>query len=115
MRVSWFQGVPDGCQNAIPRDTLQILQRTVVPGPGYLMTRHGPCVLPLVREAEQCVLGQNLDKEYAGITGTPALTKATVFLAYGITSASLNRNKNEKTFQYDTRMSSDKSCGKREF
>lgn len=42
-----------------------------------------PYILPSVREAEKQVLQANLDKEYAGITGVPAFTKAAAVLAYG--------------------------------
>ena len=35
-----------------------------------------PYVLPSVKEAEMKVINGNMDKEYAGITGVPAFTKA---------------------------------------
>lgn len=40
-----------------------------------------------MREAEKQVLQANLDKEYAGITGVPAFTKAAAVLAYGPNSS----------------------------
>ena len=46
-----------------------------------------PYVLPSVKTAEQKVVQQNLDKEYAGITGVPDFTKAAAQLAYGQDSA----------------------------
>lgn len=42
-----------------------------------------PYVLPSVKSAERKVVDSNLDKEYAGITGVPAFTKAAAVLAYG--------------------------------
>ncbi|KAL8726844.1 MAG: hypothetical protein Q9166_006460 [cf. Caloplaca sp. 2 TL-2023] len=41
-----------------------------------------PYVLPSVKSAEKKVVDSNLDKEYAGITGVPAFTKAAAVLAY---------------------------------
>lgn len=52
-----------------------------------------PYVLPSVKEAEQKVLQQNLDKEYAGITGVPDFTKAAALLAYGTDSAPLKEGR----------------------
>jgi aspartate aminotransferase len=46
-----------------------------------------PYVLPSVKQAEKKLMEQNLDKEYAGITGVPAFTKAALELAYGPDSA----------------------------
>lgn len=45
-----------------------------------------------MREAEQRILGRDLDKEYAGITGVPAFTKAAALLAYGADSAPLKQD-----------------------
>lgn len=45
-----------------------------------------PYVLPSVRAAEEKVVSSKLDKEYAGITGIPAFTKAAAILAYGADS-----------------------------
>lgn len=45
-----------------------------------------PYVLPSVRSAEEKVISSKLDKEYAGITGVPSFTKASVVLAYGADS-----------------------------
>ncbi|KAF2708531.1 hypothetical protein K504DRAFT_435093 [Pleomassaria siparia CBS 279.74] len=42
-----------------------------------------PFVLPSVRQAEKKIVEASLDKEYAGITGVPAFTKAALKLAYG--------------------------------
>lgn len=43
-----------------------------------------------MRAAEKRVLGKSLDKEYAGITGIPAFTKAATTLAYGADSPVLD-------------------------
>ena len=40
-----------------------------------------------MREAEQKIVNASLDKEYAGITGVPNFTKASLRLAYGADSA----------------------------
>ncbi|KAI8994952.1 aspartate aminotransferase [Pilobolus umbonatus] len=42
-----------------------------------------PYVLTSVRKAEKIIMDNNIDKEYAGITGVPAFTKAAGLLAYG--------------------------------
>lgn len=42
-----------------------------------------------MRAAEQKVVNSNLDKEYAGITGVPAFTKAAAELAYGPDSSAI--------------------------
>lgn len=52
-----------------------------------------PYVLPSVKTAEQKVVEQNLDKEYAGITGVPAFTQAAAKLAYGSDSAPLKEGR----------------------
>jgi aspartate aminotransferase len=46
--------------------------------------------LPSVRAAEKRILEKSLDKEYAGITGVPAFTKAAAVLAYGVDSPVLD-------------------------
>ncbi|KAK8040197.1 hypothetical protein PG993_008608 [Apiospora rasikravindrae] len=50
-----------------------------------------PYVLPSVRAAEQKVVSNNLNKEYAGITGVPEFTKSAAVLAYGKDSSALDR------------------------
>ena len=52
-----------------------------------------PYVLPSVKQAEQKVMQQNLDKEYAGITGVPDFTKAAALLGYGANSAPLKEGR----------------------
>ncbi|ERS97627.1 hypothetical protein HMPREF1624_05798 [Sporothrix schenckii ATCC 58251] len=50
-----------------------------------------PYVLPSVRTAEDKVIAQRLNKEYAGITGLPDFTKGAAELAYGADSPALGR------------------------
>ncbi|OAA56144.1 aspartate aminotransferase [Niveomyces insectorum RCEF 264] len=50
-----------------------------------------PYVLPSVREAEDKIIAQRLNKEYAGITGLPEFTKGAAELAYGTDSPAIGR------------------------
>ncbi|KFG81733.1 putative aspartate aminotransferase [Metarhizium anisopliae] len=50
-----------------------------------------PYVLPSVREAEQKVIDDNLNKEYAGITGVAEFPALAAKLAYGADSSVLDR------------------------
>ena len=50
-------------------------------------------MLPSVRTAEQKVVESKLDKEYAGITGVPAFTKAAAVLAYGENSSAIKEDR----------------------
>ena len=52
-----------------------------------------PYVLPSVRTAEKEVIDASLDKEYAGITGVPAFTKAAALLAYGPDSVPIKEDR----------------------
>ncbi|KAL4946995.1 pyridoxal phosphate-dependent transferase [Aspergillus filifer] len=52
-----------------------------------------PFVLPSVRAAEDKVVASRFDKEYAGITGIPAFTKAAAQLAYGADSPVLKEDR----------------------
>ncbi|CAI6252860.1 unnamed protein product [Periconia digitata] len=52
-----------------------------------------PFVLPSVKQAEKQIVESNLDKEYAGITGVPAFTKAALQLAYGPDSAPIKEDR----------------------
>ncbi|KAI9666969.1 MAG: aspartate transaminase aat1 [Alyxoria varia] len=52
-----------------------------------------PYVLPSVRAAEKKVVDSASDKEYAGITGVPAFTKAAANLAYGPDSAPIKEDR----------------------
>ncbi|KAF3905843.1 hypothetical protein AA313_de0207219 [Arthrobotrys entomopaga] len=63
-------------------------------GVGAYRDDHGkPYVLPSVRAAEKKIFDQGVDKEYAGITGVPAFTKAAAILAYGNDSAPVKENR----------------------
>lgn len=50
-----------------------------------------PYVLPSVRTAEQQVIENRMNKEYAGITGVPEFVGAATKLAYGVDSPALDR------------------------
>ena len=52
-----------------------------------------PYVLPSVRTAEEKVVDSQMDKEYAGITGVPAFTKAAAILAYGRDSTPIKEDR----------------------
>jgi aspartate aminotransferase len=52
-----------------------------------------PYVLPSVKAAEAKIVNSGLDKEYAGITGVPAFTKAAAELAYGADSAAIKEGR----------------------
>ncbi|KAF2860879.1 mitochondrial aspartate aminotransferas-like protein [Piedraia hortae CBS 480.64] len=88
------QGPPDailGITEAFKKDSKQ---GKINLGVGAYRDDAGkPYVLPSVREAEQRILKQNLDKEYAGITGVPDFTKAAAVLAYGSDSAALKEGR----------------------
>lgn len=59
----------------------------------YRSDQGKPYVLPSVRTAEKKVVDSQADKEYAGITGVPAFTKAAALLAYGPASAPLKEDR----------------------
>jgi aspartate aminotransferase len=46
-----------------------------------------------VKQAEKSIVDKSLDKEYAGITGVPAFTKAALELAYGPDSAPIKEGR----------------------
>ncbi|KAG0294806.1 aspartate transaminase aat1 [Dissophora globulifera] len=52
-----------------------------------------PFVLNCVRKAEDKIMKDLLDKEYAGITGVPEFTKGAAILAYGADSTPLNEGR----------------------
>ncbi|KAI9789314.1 MAG: aspartate transaminase aat1 [Peltula sp. TS41687] len=80
------QGPPDvsailGITEAFKADKFE---KKINLGVGAYRDDHGkPYVLPSVRQAEKKIVDRQLDKEYAGITGVPAFTKAAAQLAYG--------------------------------
>ena len=78
------QGPPDailGITEAFKKDSNS--QKINLGVGAYRDDKGKPYVLPSVKEAEQKVVQQNMDKEYAGITGVPEFTKAAALLAYG--------------------------------
>ena len=63
-------------------------------GVGAYRDDHGkPYVLPSVRQAERRIVDRQIDKEYAGITGVPAFTKAAALLAYGPDSVPITEDR----------------------
>ncbi|KAI9340725.1 aspartate aminotransferase [Pilaira anomala] len=52
-----------------------------------------PYVLTSVKKAERIMMENNMDKEYAGITGVPSFTKAAGALAYGDDSPAIKENR----------------------
>ncbi|KAM3418277.1 Aspartate aminotransferase [Cercospora zeina] len=88
------QGPPDailGITEAFKKDSNS---KKINLGVGaYRDDKGKPYVLPSVKAAEQKLMQQNLDKEYAGITGVPDFTKAAALLAYGPDSAPLKEGR----------------------
>ena len=88
------QGPPDailGITEAFKKDSND---KKINLGVGaYRDDKGKPYVLPSVKTAEQKIVQQNLDKEYAGITGVPDFTKAAALLAYGPDSAPLKEGR----------------------
>lgn len=88
------QGPPDailGITEAFKKDSHP--QKINLGVGAYRDDKGKPYVLPSVKTAEQKVVAQNLDKEYAGITGVPDFTKAAALLAYGADSAPLKEGR----------------------
>jgi len=88
------QGPPDailGITEAFKKDSNS--QKINLGVGAYRDDKGKPYVLPSVHTAEQKVMQQNLDKEYAGITGVPDFTKAAAVLAYGADSAPLKEGR----------------------
>ncbi|CDS12997.1 Putative Aspartate aminotransferase [Lichtheimia ramosa] len=92
--VSTWSNVPQGPPDAILGVT-EAFKRDTNPnkmnlGVGAYRDDNGkPYVLNSVQKAEKLLLDQNLDKEYAGITGVPSFIDAAGRLAYGEDSALL--------------------------
>ncbi|KAI7885194.1 aspartate aminotransferase [Lichtheimia hyalospora FSU 10163] len=90
--VSTWSNVPQGPPDAILGVT-EAFKRDTDPkkmnlGVGAYRDDNGkPYVLNSVQKAEKLLLDQNLDKEYAGITGVPSFIDAAGRLAYGEDSA----------------------------
>ncbi|KAI9303491.1 aspartate aminotransferase [Cunninghamella echinulata] len=96
--ISTWNNVPQGPPDAILGVTEAFKKdsdpRKMNLGVGAYRDDNGkPYVLESVKKAEAILLEKNLDKEYAGITGVPAFTKAAAELAYGDDSAVLSENR----------------------
>jgi len=88
------QGPPDailGITEAFKADSFQ--QKINLGVGAYRDDKGKPYVLPSVKIAEKKVVEGNLDKEYAGITGVPAFTKAAALLAYGPESEAIKSDR----------------------
>ena len=88
------QGPPDailGITEAFKKDSNP--QKINLGVGAYRDDKGKPYVLPSVKTAEQKVVQQNLDKEYAGITGVPDFTGAAALLAYGKDSKPLQEGR----------------------
>ncbi|KAI8967603.1 aspartate aminotransferase [Mycotypha africana] len=96
--VSTWNAVPQGPPDAILGVT-EAYKKDTSPnkmnlGVGAYRDDGGkPFVLNAVKKAEQYMIGQNMDKEYAGITGVPSFTKAAGALAYGDDSSVISENR----------------------
>ncbi|CAO3650943.1 unnamed protein product [Cunninghamella blakesleeana] len=96
--VSTWSNVPQGPPDAILGVT-EAFKKDTDPkkmnlGVGAYRDDSGkPYVLESVKKAEAILLEKNLDKEYAGITGVPAFTKAAAELAYGEDNTVLSENR----------------------
>lgn len=98
MFKSTWAGVPQGPPDAIlgitesfKKDTFP--QKINLGVGAYRDDAGSPFVLPSVLEADKRVLENNLNKEYAGITGIPTFTSAAAELAYGASSPVIIQNR----------------------
>ncbi|KAL9618164.1 MAG: hypothetical protein Q9160_007114 [Pyrenula sp. 1 TL-2023] len=88
------QGPPDAILGVTEAFKADSFKEKINLGVGaYRDDKGKPYVLPSVRAAEDKVISSKLDKEYAGITGVPAFTKAAALLAYGPDSAPLKEDR----------------------
>ncbi|MCJ1449216.1 MAG: aspartate transaminase aat1 [Stictis urceolatum] len=88
------QGPPDAILGITEAFKADSFQEKINLGVGAYRDDEGkPYVLPSVRQAEKKVVDSGLDKEYAGITGVPAFTKAAALLAYGPDSTAIRDNR----------------------
>ncbi|KAL2753415.1 hypothetical protein ACRALDRAFT_2111040 [Sodiomyces alcalophilus JCM 7366] len=83
------QGPPVSITEAFKADKFE--QKINLGVGAYRDDKGKPYVLPSVRAAEQTIVQEKLNKEYAGITGVPEFTKAAAVLAYGADSPALPR------------------------
>ncbi|RDA92274.1 hypothetical protein CP533_5744 [Ophiocordyceps camponoti-saundersi (nom. inval.)] len=87
--IIWFQDAILGITEAYKAD---INPQKINLGVGAYRTGGGkPYVLPSVRKAEEHIMESRLNKEYAGITGTPSFPIFAARLAYGEKAAVLDR------------------------
>lgn len=88
------QGPPDailGITEAFKKD--DNLEKINLGVGAYRDDKGKPYVLDSVKKAEREILDENLDKEYAGITGVPSFTKAAAELAYGEQSPAITEGR----------------------
>ncbi|KAI1112964.1 aminotransferase [Nemania sp. NC0429] len=86
------QGPPDAILGITEAFKADNFEKKINLGVGAYRDDQGkPYVLPSVRTAEQKLVADKLNKEYAGITGIPTFTKAAALLAYGKDSSALDR------------------------
>ncbi|KAK2797167.1 aspartate transaminase aat1 [Onygenales sp. PD_10] len=88
------QGPPDAILGITEAFKADSFKEKINLGVGAYRDDQGkPYVLPSVRAAEDKVVSSRLDKEYAGITGVPAFTKAAAELAFGPSSAAVKEDR----------------------
>ncbi|PGH27293.1 hypothetical protein AJ80_01003 [Polytolypa hystricis UAMH7299] len=88
------QGPPDAILGITEAFKADSFKEKINLGVGAYRDDQGkPYVLPSVRAAEEKVVNTRLDKEYAGITGVPAFTKAAAELAFGEDSAAIKEDR----------------------
>lgn len=88
------QGPPDAILGITEAFKADSFDKKINLGVGAYRDDQGkPYVLPSVRKAERTLVDRQPDKEYAGITGVPAFTKAAALLAYGNDSAPLREDR----------------------
>ncbi|OCK75369.1 hypothetical protein K432DRAFT_386254 [Lepidopterella palustris CBS 459.81] len=85
------QGPPPGITEAFKADSNP--EKINLGVGAYRDDEGNPFVLPSVRTAEKNNVDLSMDKEYAGITGVPAFTKAAALLAYGPDSAPIKEDR----------------------
>ncbi|OAX78072.1 hypothetical protein ACJ72_07624 [Emergomyces africanus] len=88
------QGPPDAILGITEAFKADSFKEKINLGVGAYRDDQGkPYVLPSVRAAEDKVMNSSLDKEYAGITGVPAFTKAAASLAFGASSPAIQEER----------------------
>lgn len=86
------QGPPDAILGITEAFKADSFEKKINLGVGAYRDDNGkPYVLPSVRTAEQQVIENRMNKEYAGITGVPEFVGAATKLAYGVDSPALDR------------------------